>query len=295
MNAIADLSSQLADAVERASEAVVQVHSGRRAVAGVVVAEGLVATPARALGDDTATVRLHDGRTIEGAVLGQALSLGLGVVRVPELGIRPLAAAPDPRVGHLALAIGRTWSGNIMATLTNIAVIGGPLRTSRTSQIDRVLRIAQSPHGALAGGALVDVDGLALGLITSSAIRGTTVVLPAPLVWPATQQLAAQGGTRQGFIGLSSVTVAVPERQRSGHVEEHGLLVTGVVANGPADRAGILLGDVILAFEGQAVQDPEALATRLRGDRVGKPVTLTLLRGVKAQDVAVTVGERPRR
>ena len=295
MSVISDLSSQLAATVERAAEAVVQVHGHRRPAAGVVVADDLVATPARALGDDTATVRLHDGRTLDGAVLGHALSMGLGVVRVPGLGIKPLVSAPDPRVGHLALAIGRTWSGNVMATVTNVAVIGGPLRTSRTSQIDRVLRIAQSPHGALAGGALVDGDGLALGLITASAIRGTTVVLPATLVWPAAQQLASQGGTRQGFIGISSVPAALPERQRGGRSEEYGLLVTGVVASGPADAAGILVGDVIVAFEGQPVQDPEALVTRLRGDRVGKPVTLRVLRGVRTEDVAITVGVRPRR
>jgi S1-C subfamily serine protease len=295
MSILSDLSSQLAAAVDRAAAAVVQVHGHRRPATGVVIAEDLVAAPARALGDETATVRLHTGQAIEGAVLGHAMSLGLGVVGVPNLGVRPLVPAPDPRVGHLAIAIGRTWSGGVMATVTNVAVIGGPLRTSRTSQIDHVLRIAQSPHGALAGGALVDGDGLALGLVTGSAIRGTTVVLPATLAWPAAQQIAAQGGTRQGFIGVSSVTVAVPERQRGGRPEEYGLLVTGVVSESPADAAGLLVGDVIVAFEGQAVQDPEALVTRLRGDRVGKPATLTVLRGVKIQDVAIAVGERPRR
>jgi S1-C subfamily serine protease len=292
---LSDLSSQLAAAVERASHAVVQVHGHRRPATGVVVAENLVAAPARALADETVTVRLHDGHTTEGAVLGHAISLGLGIVHVPDLGVTPLVPGPEPQVGHLAIAIGRTWSGGVMATVTNIAVIGGPLRTSRTSQLDHVLRIAQAPHGAIAGGALVDGDGLALGLVTGSAIRGTTIVLPASLAWPTARQLAAQGGARQGFIGVSSVPVSLPARQRGGRAEEFGLLVTGVVADAPADAAGLLVGDIIVAFESQPVQDPESLVTRLRGDRIGKAVTLTLLRGVKSQDVAVTVGERPRR
>jgi S1-C subfamily serine protease len=295
MSILSDLSNELATAVERASQAVVQVQGHHRPAAGVVFAPDLVAAPARAIADDTAVVRLPGGRTAEGAVLGHALSMGLAVVRVPELGLAPLAVGADPKVGHLAIAVGRTWSGGVMASVTNVAVVGGPLRTGRTSQLEKVIRIAQAPHGALTGGALINGDGAILGLVTGSEIRGTTVVVPASLAWPAAQELAAHGGTRQGFIGVSSTTVSLPERQRGGRSQEYGLIVTGVVSESPADAAGLLVGDVIVAFDGQAVEEPEALVTKLRGDRVGKPVTLTILRGVKAQDVAVTVGERPRR
>jgi S1-C subfamily serine protease len=289
------LSSDIAAAVERASASVVQVHGHRRPVAGVVFADGLVAAPARALGDDAVTVRAPGGGTHAGAVLGHALSMGLGVIRVEGLAASPIAAAAEPQVGSLAIAVGRTWSGGVMATVTNVAVVGGPLRTGRASQIERVIRVAQPPHGALSGGALVDGEGRALGLITASEIRGTTVVLPATLAFPLAQELAARGGTRQGFIGISTTTVHVPERQREGRTQEYALLVTGIVASSPAEAAGLLVGDVIVSFDGEPVDEPETLVIKLRGDRVGKPVTLTVLRGVKAQDVTVTVGERPRR
>ena len=135
----------------------------------------------------SATIRRYraaaGGGTHEGAVLGHALSMGLGVVRVPASASRRSQSATSRKVGHLAIAIGRTWSGGVMATVTNVAVVGGPLRTGRASQIERVIRIAQSPHGALSGGALVDGEGRALGLITGSEIRGTTIVLPATLAW----------------------------------------------------------------------------------------------------------------
>jgi len=289
------LSNDIAAAVDRASASVVQIHGHRRPIAGVVFADDLVAAPARALGDDTVTVRTASGGTQEGAVLGHALSMGLGVVRVQGLGVTPLAVGDEPKVGHLAIAIGRTWSGGVMATVTNVAVVGGPLRTGRASQIERVIRIAQSPHGALSGGALVDGEGRALGLITGSEIRGTTIVLPAALAWAAAQGVAAHGGTRQGFVGIGTTTVELPARQREGREQAYGLLVTGIVADSPADAAGLLVGDVIVSFDGQAVEEPQALVTLLRGDRVGKAVTLTVLRGVKSQEVAVTVGERPRR
>jgi S1-C subfamily serine protease len=271
------------------------VQGHRRPVAGVVFADGLVAAPARALGDDVVTVRAPGGATHEGAVLGHALSMGIGVIRVPALGAPPIATSAEPKVGSLAIAIGRTWSGGVMATVTNVAVVGGPLRTGRTSQIERVIRIAQSPHGALSGGALVDGEGRALGLITGSEIRGTTIVLPVTLAFPLAQELAAQGGTRQGFLGIGTSSVRLPARQRDGRAQEFGLLVNGIGSDSPADAAGLLVGDVILSFNGQPVEEPEALVMLLRGDHVGKPVTLTITRGVASLEIPVTVGERPRR
>ena len=87
-------------------------------------------------------------------MLGHALSMGIGVVRVAGLGVTPLAIADEPAVGSLAVAVGRTWSGGVMATVTNIAVVGGPLRTGRAKP-DR----SRHPHRAIAarrldGGAL---------------------------------------------------------------------------------------------------------------------------------------------
>jgi S1-C subfamily serine protease len=289
------LSREIAAAVERAAASIVQVHGPHRPVAGVVIAEDLVAAPARALGDDEVTVRVAGGSTSQGAVLGHALSMGIGTIRVNGLGLAPLPVRDEPKVGTLAVAVGRTWSGAVMATVTSVAVVGGPLRTGRASQIERVIRIAQPPHGALTGGALVDGDGHALGLITSSDIRGTTVVLPAGLAWDAAKDVAARGGTRQGFVGVSTATVKLPARQRDGRQQDYGLLVTGIVDSSPADSAGLLVGDVIVAFDGQPVEEPERLVTLLRGDHVGKAVTLGVLRGVKMQEVAVTVGERRRR
>ena len=294
-NPFSMLSDTVASAVDIAAASVLQVFSHRRPAAGVVFAPELIAAPARALGDDTAVVRLPNGETVEGQVLGHAFSVGIGVIRVPQLTIAPGEVAPEPRVGSLAIAVGRTWSGGVMATLTNVAVVGGPLRTGRGRQIDRVIRIAQPPHGALHGGALVDGDGKLLGVITAGEIRGTTVVVPATLARDAAHHIVQRGGVRQGFLGISSMTVSLPPHQREGHSLEDGLLVTAIVEDSPAASAGLLVGDVITAFEGTATSDPDSLVTLLSGDRIGRPVTLSVLRGVKRQEVVVTVGERPRR
>jgi S1-C subfamily serine protease len=281
-------------AVEQVAPSIVQVHGRRRVAAGLVVAENIILTPA-VVDDDKVAVHAGNGQAVEGVVLGRIGHMGLTVLRVDGLGLRPVTPADDVKPGHLAVAVGRTWSGNVMAMLAPIAVVGGPLRTGRASEIERVIRIQQSPHGAMNGGALVDASGRVLGIITSLAIRGTTVVIPASLAFAAATRVAADGGTKQGFLGVSSTPVAIPERQRAGRSESVGLLVNQVSRQSPADAAGLLVGDVIVAFDGEPVHDGEALVTRLRGNRIGKAVPITVLRGAAAVDVSVTVGERPTR
>ena len=293
MNTWTSLSNDIEAAVSKAAPSVVQVHGRRRVSAGVVVADNLIATPART-DEDAVAVLTSDGQTAEGAVLGRIGGMGLTIVRVEALSRPPLRPAAEPKPGHLAVAVGRTWSGGVMAALAPIAVVGGPLRTGRATAIDRVIRIQQAPHGALNGGALIDASGGALGIITSMAIRGTTVVIPATLACAAATQIAAEGGSRQGFLGVSSLPVPLPERQRAGRSQEFGLLISHVADHSPAESGGLLVGDVIVGFAGEQVQDPEELITRLRGNRVGAAVPITVIRGTSAVDVTVTVAERPR-
>ncbi|MEP6782256.1 MAG: PDZ domain-containing protein [Acidobacteriota bacterium] len=286
------LSTEIGEAVEKAAPSIVQVHGHRRVTAGVVVAENLIATPA-VTDDDTVAVLAGD-TTLEGTVLGRAANMGLTIVRVDKLGRPALTAAAEPKPGQLGVAVGRTWSGGIMATFAPIAVVGGPLRTGRASSIDRVIRIQQPPHGALNGGVLLDSSGHALGIVTSMAIRGTTVVIPASIAWAAAAKVAADGGSKQGFLGVSSLAVPLPERQRAGRSQKSGLLISHVAADSPADAGGLLIGDVIVAFNGDAVEEPAELVTRLRGKAaVGAAVPITVIRGTSAVDVTVTVGERP--
>jgi S1-C subfamily serine protease len=292
MNTWTSLSAEIESAVDKAASSIVQLHGRRRVSAGVVVADNLILTTA-STDEDTIAV-LSQGRTLEGVVLGRIGNMGLTVVRAEGLNQPALAAAPEPKPGHLAVAVGRTWSGGVMAAFAPVAVVGGPLRTGRASSIERVVRIQQPPHGALNGGALIDGSGRALGIITGFAIRGTAVVIPASIAWAAASDVAAKGGTKQGFIGVSSVPVGLPERQRAGRVQESGLLITQVASSSPAESGGLLVGDVIVGFGGDAVQDAEDLLNKLRGNRIGTPVPITVIRGTTAVDVSVTVAERPR-
>ncbi len=287
------LSAELAAAVQAVAPSVVQVHGPRRAAAGVVFATDLVLTSSRGLDAGTASVRAADGVVHEGTVLGRGRRTSLAVVRVPGLGAPVVTAAAQPAPGHLAQAVGRTWSGGVFAALAPVAVVGGPLRTGRTSEIPAVIRIGIAPHGALTGGALVDGHGHVFGIVTGTAIRGTTVVVPAEHAWADAQDVVATGGAKQGYLGVGSmpVTLATPQ-QADGRTT--GLLVTSVAADGPAAAAGVVVGDVIVQFDGAPMIDHDALLTRLAATPVGSGVTLSLVRGVGTLDLPVTVGERQR-
>jgi S1-C subfamily serine protease len=98
---------------------------------------------------------------------------------------------------------------------------------------------------------------------------------------------------KRGYIGIAGQPARLPEGQ--GGVGDRGeaLLVVGVSADGPAAKAGVLIGDVILALDGHPIGGPEDLLDLLASDRVGKTATLHVLRGGAPIDISVTVGERP--
>ena len=290
---LTSLSQQLGAAAATAAASVVQVHAHRRPVAGVVFDTDLVVTTGSSGHDGAVAVRRGDGQTFEGTRLGRSAGTGLSVIRVPGLAAPAATAADEPAPGHLGLAVGRTWSGGVFTALAPVAVVGGPLRTGRAAEIARVIRIGVAPHGALSGGALVNGAGAVLGVITAAAIRGTTVVIPTELAWAAARDVATRGGERQGFLGVSSLPVRLPAaQQRDG--AEGGLLVTGLADDAPATSAGLLVGDVIVAFDGVGVQEAEDLLTLLRGDRVGRAVPLAIVRGRERLELPVTVAERRR-
>jgi S1-C subfamily serine protease len=172
-----------------------------------------------------------------------------------------------------------------------VSIIGGPLQTGRRRAIDQIIRTTAPMHDGFAGGALIDTSGALLGITTASTIRGLGVVIPAGIAWSTAQHLLEHGGLRRGYLGIAGQPVRLPEPQRVDKVEE-GLLVVAVSPDAPAARAGILVGDVILAADGQTIGSPEELLDWLTGERIGKAATLRLVRGGKPTEVSVTIGER---
>jgi S1-C subfamily serine protease len=254
----------------------------------------VVLTTVRALGrEDGLHVRRDDGTTLDAELAGLDPTTGLAVLRVPNLATKPLApSAESPRVGHLALAVARSWSNVVTASAGIVSVIGGPLPTGRRRAIDQVIRTTAPMHDGFAGGAFLDTAGGLIGVATAIAIRGLGVVIPASIAWKAAASVLEHGSLRRGYLGIAGQPVALPEGQRESGGRGQALLVVGVTDGSPAAAAGVLVGDILLEFDGHAIEAPEELLDMLLGDRVGRSVLLKILRGGKVASLSVTVGER---
>ena len=295
MNNLAILSDHMADVIDAAAPSVVQVQGRRRPASGVVFRDGLVLTTTRALGrDDGLSIRTADGETSEAELAGWDPATTLVLLRVAKLSAKALMPATTaPRVGHLAVAVGRSWSNAITATSGMVSVIGGPLATGRGRTIDRVIRTSAPMHSGFAGGALLDTQGQLIGVATAAEIRGLGVVIPADIAWKAAAALAEHGTTGRGFLGVAGQAARLSDRQRDAQGKSSGLLVVGVSNDSPADTGGILVGDVIIEFDGHPVESPLDLLDLLQGDRIGRASPIKVLRGGAVTDLAVTVGRRP--
>jgi S1-C subfamily serine protease len=288
-------STQLADLVAAAAPSVVQVRGGRHPASGIALRADSVLTTTSALGrEEQLVVRRADGQTLDAELKGWDPATGLAVLSVEGLGAAPLAVATeDARVGEVAIALARSWSNSITASAGLVSVIGGPLRTGRRRAIDRVIRTSAPMHDGFAGGPLLDARGRLIGVATAAAIRGLHVVIPSSIAVRTAEAIAEHGTTRRGYLGLAGQRVTVPAAQRGdGESDASGVLVVHVQSGSPAAAAGVLLGDVVLGFDGHPVESAEDLLDLLTGERIGTQVPLRISRGGALRDLEVVVGAR---
>jgi S1-C subfamily serine protease len=243
--------------------------------------------------DDPLSVRGTDGRALSASLAGRDPSTGLALLRVDGLGATPLSATPGlPRVGSLIVSIGRGMSGGLIAGSGLVSSVGGPLRTGRGPAIEQVIRTDVTPYPGFSGGPVIDPIGHVVGVATGAQLRGLGLVIPASIAWQVAETLSTHGRIRRGYLGISSQPVRIPERQRAGRPGDHGLLVVGVGPDSPAARAGLLVGDIVVEFDGQPVADAEQLLALLAGDRAGTNVQAGVIRAGGYQNVQVLVAER---
>lgn len=290
---LTQFSNQIADVVDRGAPSVVQVQGHRSPASGLAYAADLVLTTARALGrEEHPRVRRADGQTLDAEVAGWDQATRLVLLKVPQLNAQALSPGAAPRVGHISVALARSWSNAITVTAGLISVIGGPLATGRHRQIDQVFRTSAPMHEGFAGGVVLNTEGGLIGVATAASIRGLAVVIPASIAWTTAAELQRRGTLKRGYLGISAQPASVTPEQRDAGGAEAGLLVVAVKDGTPAAQAALLVGDVLLSLDGHALTTTDDLFDLLLGERVGRPVTLRVLRGGAPLDVSVTIGER---
>lgn len=293
-----EFSNALADAAAAAAPSVVQVQGRRRPASGLVYAPNVVLTTLRAVGgEEGIRIRRDDGHALDAELAGWDPASSLAVLKVAGLDAPPIRLAETPpRVGHLALALARSWSNSLTASAGIVSVIGGPLATGRRRSLEQVIRTTAPMHEGFSGGAFLDTSGALIGVTTAMSIRGSHVVIPASLAWQAAAAVLAHGRVRRGYLGVAGQSVALPAWQRTpaDAADDRGVLVVAVTDGGPAAAAGVLIGDVLMTLNGQRLASPDDLLELLVGDLVGQSAVVGLLRGGRPIDVTIQVGERAR-
>jgi S1-C subfamily serine protease len=297
---LARFSDDLATAVETAGQFVVAVKARRRVPGSGVLwsPAGTIITADHVLErDEDIRVVLADGRELPATLVGRDPSSDLAVLRVAAEGL-PTAAVADGgavRVGHFVLALGRSGQGPASASVGIVGAVGGPWRSRRGATVEGYLQTDLTLYPGFSGGPLVDARGRVIGINTSLLGRGQSMALPLATVRRVAEALLAQGRIRRGFLGISTQPVALPETLlgKLGLSQETGLLILAAEPSGPADKAGLLLGDILVGFAGAPLRDTDDLLAQLDGARIGTSQEARVVRGGELRDMPVTVGERP--
>ena len=290
----------VADAVERVARSVVGLGTRRHgAAAGVVWQPGVVLTAASAIGHASRVhVLLPDGESVVGEVRGVDPGTDLAVVALPASAHGLPVAERRPvdaplRVGDFVFAVGRNGSGSVHASFGHVGAAGGAWRTWRGGAVDRLIRLDGGLYPGLVGAPVADAAGQVVGVASPALSRHHGVVLPAETVDRVSAALLAHGRVVRGHIGIAAQQVALSAAMQAAASTDSasGLLVAGIGEDSPAARAGLLVGDIIVSANGQAVTSIETLRDLLSADRIGQALPLQLLRGGQPVTVSIEVAE----
>ncbi|HWF96099.1 MAG TPA: S1C family serine protease [Xanthobacteraceae bacterium] len=282
--------------VERAAAGIVAVHGGgRRSTSGIHWRPGIIVTAEEVLErDEDIKVSLPGGRLVEAAPAGRDPTTDIALLRFrPDgLAVAQTADAASLRPGHVVLAVGNHQGGPV-ASLGIVAVAGGAWHSQRGGVIDSLIRLDMVLSPVAEGGALVDTQGRVVGMAVLGP-RRRVLAIPSLTIDRVVDQLLAKGHVFRGYLGAGLRPVrlgrAAGEAQPAGG--GRGILVVSLDPEGPAARAGLLVGDVVTTWNAQPVERVREVMRSLGPDSVGQAVDLGLLRGGAPMTLKIVVGER---
>ncbi|MBV9405070.1 MAG: serine protease [Acidobacteriaceae bacterium] len=296
--ALHGFSEELRELVARTVTGVVAVKSAAyRTVSGVSIRENLVAvTDATLRREERIPVHAADGSQGTGTLLGRDSRIQVAFLRVEGLSLKPLPAQ-DPvslAPGMLAAVVGLTTDAGPSASLGILGAVGAARRTWRGGHLDHFIRLDVNVYPSQAGAAVVDCDARLIGIATPGLLQYSAVAIPAVTLNRMADELLAQGRIRQGYLGIGLQRVILPEswHEKIGSHQNSGLIILSVETNSAAETAGLQIGDILISFDGRPLPDVDDLQNVLRGENIGRPVTVGLIRGGETLQLPITVGER---
>jgi S1-C subfamily serine protease len=285
---VQDLSAAFVRLVGIAAPVIVGVQSHRSRSSGFFWRSGLIVTADEALseeGDVAVTLPGGEGQSVAARLVGRDHTTDIALLRVDRSDQRPIRLeSPPVPVGALALAVG-TQDGSPTAAFGVVSHSAGPWWSLRSGEIDaRIeldLRMRQSAEGGLA----IDAAGRAIGM-TVFGPRRRVLVIPSATIERVAARLEKYGHIPRGYLGLGFQLVAIEGGKR-------GVMVMKVESQGPAAKAGVHQGDIIVAWNGEPIRHVRSLLRALGPNSVGQTVSLGLRRGGEEKVVPLTIAERP--
>jgi S1-C subfamily serine protease len=284
---LSDFSCEIAGLVAATAPAIVAVHASRDYPSSAVHwRDGLFVAASETIEtEDGITLTLPSGSTVPAEFVGRDPTTGIAILKseVPE-GAPALKPAGPVEAGNLVIAVGR-GEGSALAGYGIVAETGPTWRSMRGGLIDRRIRLSASVDPRAEGGAAIDAAGGFVGLVLFGP-RRRVLVIPAETVDRVAATLAEKGHMPRGYLGAGLHSVR--------HAKAHGAMVMSLEEGGAAEKAGLLIGDIISSWDGESIDGVRDVIRRLGPDSVGKTITLGLLRGGEERRVEVTIGARPR-
>jgi S1-C subfamily serine protease len=293
-----ELSNALAQATERAAANVVAVHAeARGSASGVVWRTGIIVTAEHALRrDEEIHATLPDGRVVPATLAGRDPSTDLAVLKCPEASaaVPGLGDATSLKPGSLTLVVGRTRASGPVAALGVVSLVAPERRTWTGAALAPYIRLDVGLQPTAIGGAVVDAQGRTVGIATPRFARFGAIAIPAPSVDRVVDTLLKKGHIPQGYLGVGLQPVRLPDalRQSLQRSEKTAAIVLEVEPESPAHKAGIVIGDILIALAGHPIARLEDVHSQLHGEAIGKPLALKFVRGGATQEVNIVVGER---
>jgi S1-C subfamily serine protease len=294
-----ELSDVLAQVTERVGGSMVAVHTEvRGSSSGAVWRPGVIVTSEHALRrDEEIQVTLPDGRVLAAELAGRDASTDLAVLKCAEAAaaIEETSEATAVKPGSLMLVVGRTRASGAVAALGVVSLVAAERRTWTGAALSPYIRLDVDLQPTTVGGAVVDAHGRVVGLATTKFARFGAVAIPAGTVNAVVDALLTKGRIPRGYLGVGLQPVRLPEalRQTLERKEKTAAIVLEVEPNGPAHKAGLVIGDILVSLGGRQVAHFEDVQAQLSGESIGQSVAVKYVRGGVVREGSVVVGERP--
>ncbi len=236
-------------------------------------------------GAQVLSVTIQDGTTLDASLVGTDPATDLAVIRAngSHQHYAVLGDSNKLKVGQLVIAIGNPFGFNSTVSTGVVSALGRSLRSREGRLIENIIQHTAPLNPGNSGGPLVDSRGRVVGINTAiiAMAQGIGFSIPADTANWVVSEILVHGRVRRGFLGLAGQQRQLDRRQARLHNLDnaYGVLVVGTNSNGPADKAGIKKGDIIVSLDGRRTETVDDLHRRLSDHSVGDPLDLVLLRG----------------